>query len=305
MEVIRVKPTKEVKSVSQFIDYVMKWKRAGVKPTAFRGQSFYGWPIKPKIFRQGLNIYENEGQAIRDVISLHPSEFDGDKTMFDRLVRMQHFGLPTRLLDVTINPLVALWFASEKYIYDGDNKSVRRVAQGGRITAYFVPVERQKYYDSDTVSCLANIANLRLEQKDELFELASLSNDREEFNTEDVVDYLCYHVGMEKPHFRKVIKPEDLLFPIYVKPKLNNKRIVAQSGAFVLYGSRNYTPSSNPTPIPARSIFIPPSAKERIRRELETLGIHESTIFPDIERTSKFVTMRYQNALNDRVNELL
>nr|WP_257627200.1 FRG domain-containing protein [Enterobacter roggenkampii] len=24
--------------------------------------------------------------------------------MFDRLVRMQHFGLPTRLLDVTSNP---------------------------------------------------------------------------------------------------------------------------------------------------------------------------------------------------------
>jgi hypothetical protein len=29
--------------------------------------------------------------------------------MFDKLVRMQHFGLPTRLLDVSLNALVALY----------------------------------------------------------------------------------------------------------------------------------------------------------------------------------------------------
>lgn len=102
-----------------------------------------------------------------------------------------------------------------------------------------------------------------------------------------------------------MIKPEDLLFPLYVKPKLNNKRIIAQSGAFLIYGARDYTSSTNPTPIPARSVFVPSSAKERIRQELETLGIHESTIFPDIERTSKFVTLRYQNALNDKANALI
>lgn len=305
MEIIKPKPAREIKSVSQFIDYIMRWRRAGEKPTAFRGQSFYGWPMKPKIFRKGFNIYENEGQAIRDVISLHPKEFDDDKTMFDRLVRMQHFGLPTRLLDVTINPLVALWFASEKYTYDGDNTNIRRVAQGGRLTAYFVPVERQKYYDSDTVSCLSNLANLRIDQKDEIFKIATSSTQVGLFNEQVVVDYLFYHIGMEKPHFRKLIKPEDLLFPLYVKPKLNNKRIIAQSGAFLIYGARDYTPSTNPIPIPARSVFIPSSAKERIRQELETLGIHESTIFPDIERTSKFVTLRYQNALNDRANALI
>ncbi|MBW4236742.1 FRG domain-containing protein [Enterobacter roggenkampii] len=49
-------------------------------------------------------MYASEDLAVRDIVSLHPNEFSSDKTMFDRLVRMQHFGLPTRLLDVTSNP---------------------------------------------------------------------------------------------------------------------------------------------------------------------------------------------------------
>ena len=80
----------------------------------FRGQRDSSWPNVAGIFRPDLKeLLENEKTAVRDLISVHPHEFASDETMFDKLVRMQHFGLPTRLLDVSRNALVALYFATD------------------------------------------------------------------------------------------------------------------------------------------------------------------------------------------------
>jgi hypothetical protein len=71
--------------------------------------------------------------------------------MFDRLVRMQHFGFPTRLMDVSLNPLAALYFAT--------NPRPKDESSDGVVTAFAVPRNREKYYDSDAVSCIASLAN--------------------------------------------------------------------------------------------------------------------------------------------------
>ena len=68
---------------------------------------------QPGIFRPEFNgLLEDEKRVVRKMISVQPHEFASDETMFDKLVRMQHFGLPTRLLDVSRNALVALFFGN-------------------------------------------------------------------------------------------------------------------------------------------------------------------------------------------------
>lgn len=307
----RKKPEIQISSVKDFVDHVDDWTLKGVYPTAFRGQSFYGWIAKPKLFREEGDLYNNEYRAIRDIVSIHPSEFDSDKTMFDRLVRMQHFGLPTRLMDVTHNPLVALWFATEDYEFKDEHKTIKKEPQGGIVTAYYVPESRQKYFDSDRVSCMANIANLNGDSKTLLFKLAEECDTPEDFieksrkskdngsSHKDVLDELYYNIGMEKPHFRPLLNPKHLLKPVYVKPKLSNKRILAQSGAFMLWGTPVQSISSTEKAIPGQSIFIAPEDKGIIRTQLQRLGIYESMLFPEIEKAAKFIASNYMKTTPD------
>src|SRR5438067_1338092 len=83
--------------------------------------------------------------------------------MFDRLVRMQHFGLPTRLLDVSLNALVALYFAADT--------GPGGAAADGVVMGFSIPEEREKYFDSDCVSCLAHLANMTHREKRTIYEL--------------------------------------------------------------------------------------------------------------------------------------
>lgn len=296
-------------ALNTFIKAVMAITKDGMKPSAFRGQKCNDWDPLPSIFRDdNVAAYKNENLIVRELISAHPYEFESDKTMFDRLVRMQHYQLPTRLLDVTINPLVALWFATELY------KDDRHKARNGKVILYFIPDERVKYYDSDTVSCLSNLANLKFSTKlnviNKAFELMEINSqhgfDDEKrvsiFNDYSYVDQLFYQVGMEKPHFRSIINPEHLTSAVYVKPKMSNKRIAAQSGSFLLYPASPYMSKDNPREkltIKMASFEIQANKKETIRKDLEKLGIHGSSLFPELDRSSGYIIQRLMRNNNE------
>src|SRR3984885_12313353 len=150
------------KTLTDFIEEFARYSSGSDYLKCFRGQQDSSWPNVAGIFRPDLKeLLKNEKRAVRELISVQPNEFASDETMFDKLVRMQHFGLPTRLLDVSLNALVALYFATDPGP-DGGNST------DGRVTAFAIPPEREKYYDSDSVSCLANLANMTSEEKDEL-----------------------------------------------------------------------------------------------------------------------------------------
>lgn len=107
--------TSTVKSVSEYLEWTRASKR-NTRLVLYRGQR-KPWKMLPSLTRVGTpeTLIEHE-MALLDCFKREAARClhivpDND---WDWLVVAQHHGLPTRLLDWTSDPKVALWFALEK-----------------------------------------------------------------------------------------------------------------------------------------------------------------------------------------------
>mgnify|MGYP003314140034 CR=1 FL=1 len=233
----------------------------------FRGHTHIVKECKCGIYRNS-KLIENERKLFYEAIRKSPKEFSSEKmSTFDALVKMQHYELPTRLLDITENPLVALYFACSGE-FDKD----------GEVLVYSVPEDQIKYYDSDTVCILANLAKRP----------SSFDFSREK-------SYLVYDIQQEKQNFH-----EELLFEkaindvVCVLPRLNNERIVKQQGAFFIFGISGKNKQSSEMPDPPTKITIKANGKINILKELDLLGINESSLFPETDKIMKCIKKIYE-----------
>ena len=228
----------------------------------FRGQSNIEYTVKPSVYRN--RQLDNESKNFKELLLRNPLDFEQEQTIFEKLVKMQHYGLPTRLLDLTKNPLVALYFAVENNDeYDGE-------------ILFFNGQDNKLYFDDEKVRKLS-----LLTQIDKRF-------------TEDELMSLCKKQYLDFKEFGK----DYFDYCSFVEAKKNNKRILNQQGSFLFCGTKlekeeKYFLKSGCSEIcnffmkdsQGRQIvfYIPCVKKKLIRDELDKLNINKAFIYPEID----------------------
>ena len=61
-----------------------------------------------------FRLRKKESDMLLEVMSQRPEDFSGMNSALEQLVLAQHYGVKTRLLDVTRNPCVALFSACDE-----------------------------------------------------------------------------------------------------------------------------------------------------------------------------------------------
>lgn len=246
----------------------------------FRGHTNWEYEAIPSIYRKQTiqkNILRAEYQLYHEAVRQLPLEYTSDMSPFDKLVKMQHFGLPTRLLDITTNPLVALFFACH-------SKNPQDYNTDGEVLVYSLIKEQLCYYDSKHVDTIANLAE---------------SSESEEMKA-NLNLYQCSNVG--KLHPNSFSYRIELLYKfnkvLCVLPKLNNKRLVNQAGAFFIFGIGEKKDEPAHLPDLPYKIRIKAEAKMGILKELEMMNITEASLFPETDKIMSQIRTRILEEMN-------
>lgn len=357
-----------INSLADFITKLKKNKLDEGYVRYYRGERVKHNDIRSAIFRK-CNEDICEYEIYNEIINKRPEEFDNCKTTFEHLVKMQHYGTPTRLLDITSNPLVALFFAC----YPASQKKEKKAKEAEAPIVYLMDIKenRIKNHDSDSITLLSNLArfddnneidkqcsckklildfinkefanlsegkNEKIIKDDDIDEvikrldtnkIRSLLNEKKDITDEDILEHIEYfkqqynklkegikkgnnitkgdlirlieriedsrllhNIRQDRPHFQDCMNLWTFEEIYCVKPKLDNQRIIRQSGAFLIFPHREKKideKNNEKDNIKLKSIRIETSKIEDILEDLNKLDINLANLYGDFSVVCKSI----------------
>jgi hypothetical protein len=188
----------------------------------------------------------------------------------------QHHGLPTRLLDWSCNPLIALYFACEQSKKDTSNKDG---------CFYAMDTNKLKIDGEDTILSIESAFGIKQREQQQIF----------------LKDFITNFLFMEGQSNRSYTS----LPPIVpVIPKRVTKRIITQASRFTFHSlivQINKPTQDNNNAILIKSLgqepktecltkyIVPQNKKDEILDDLMRLDIHRYSLFPDLDNLAKHI----------------
>jgi len=259
-----------IKSLKGYISHTESLVRKHDNPFWFRGCGEASQELKPSLFRHKkstkiASFMDLEKHLIsrfsQRSIPFHSRSFGDD---WDRLFFMQHYGVPTRLLDWSESPLMALFFAvtSSAYTFNHLGKPV---------------------FKNDAAIWILDPN--RWNKK--AFQLKSY--DGEILSTDNT------NVNAYKPK-SEIATMKD--FPIAILGAHNSQRIVSQRGVFVCFGKdiRPMETIYKEVGFPSGSLtklIIKKEDLPHMHSALKRHGITDSVAFPDLDGLAREIKREF------------
>ncbi|MGM8850951.1 FRG domain-containing protein [Salinicola halophyticus] len=204
-------------SIGGLVEIIRAEKKCGEGSLWFRGQADKDWNLLPSLLRQKYGMSES---TLLTRFKQSAAMLTASKPLnsFDWIFLMQHYGVPTRLLDWTENPLVALYFAVENKNTEEDaalwilrpNKLNTHAHIDDKDESDYIPS-----FDDDEVEGYST-ERVRIDKRMKLLPIATIATRNNPRIQAQLGTFTIHHnasvpieeVG-DKEHCRKIIIPGD------------------------------------------------------------------------------------------------